>query len=855
MDKNIWSDIKAIFYEAISLDENQRETYIDRVCTNAELKQEVLTLLHAHNNSENYLEQSVIILDPVKENINFFIGKLFGKYKIVKLIARGGMGLVYLGERDDEVKQQAAVKIISPGFVSESVLKRFRNERQTLANLNHPNISRLLDAGITVDGIQFLVMEYIDGIPVDEYCDKNNLNIKERMKLFLKIASVVQYAHHNLVIHRDLKPSNILITPDGEPKLLDFGIAKILDKDGSDNENLTIKGITNFTPEYASPEQVMGENITTASDVYSLGIVLYKLLTGHNPYKINSSLSPDVKQVVTKTEPPKPSDIIYKTFEKTSFDEVIRITPESVSKTREGTIEKLHKRLSGDIDNIVSMAIRKEPERRYSSIDFFTEDIQRYLNDQPVSAHKDSFKYKAGKFFRRNKGPVITGSVIVILIMLGIAGIIWQSHLTALERDNARLEAGKANEIKSFLLNMISSPDPGKDGKDVKVIDVIQKAAGSLSTELPGQKQIEAEIRTLIGNTYLNLGIYDSAAVELNKALEINNKIFGIRSIEAAKSIKDLGQVYHYMGDFEKAEKLYMQSLDLFKSVRDKPSFELAKTLDLYATLLSDKGEYEKSEAITYDALKMAENINGPDDNDVLTIKNNLATAYNYHGKLDKADSLYRICLSAYRKKFGNVHIRVSSLLNNLAFIYIYKNKHHEAIPLLEESVDIKKRILGEDHPDLILAYSNLGSTYFNDKQFERAEKIMKLSVDVGLKNFDENNENLSRSYMWYGRVLTANGKPDKGIFYLEKAYFIRKKVFGQKNKLTLTAEVTLAKVLVDAGRFMKAESHLLQSYKLSTEYLGEKDKLTQSAVSALVELYHKSGRKDKEKFYDQLLD
>ncbi len=855
MDKNIWSDIKTIFYEAISLDESQRESFVNKVCKTPEIKQEVLSLLSAHNNSENYLEQSVVVLDPVKENISFFIGKLFGKYKIVKLIARGGMGLVYLGQRDDEVKQQAAVKIIGPGFVTESVLKRFRNERQTLANLNHPNISKLLDAGITDDGIQFLVMEYIDGIPVDEYCDKNNLTIKERMKLFLKIASVVQYAHHNLVIHRDLKPSNILVTSDGEPKLLDFGIAKILDKDGSENDKLTIKGIANFTPEYASPEQVMGESITTASDVYSLGIVLYKLLTGHNPYKISSSLPTNVKQVVTKTEPPKPSDIIYKTFERKSFDEVIRITPESVSKTREGSIEKLHKKLSGDIDNIVSMSIRKEPERRYPSIDLFAEDIERYLNDQPVSAHKDSFKYKAGKFFRRNKGPVITGSVIAILIMLGIAGIIWQSHLTAIERDNAKLEARKANEIKSFLLNMISSPDPGEDGKDVKMIDVIHKAAGSLSTELQGQKQIEAEIRTLIGNTYLNLGIYDSAAVELNKALKINNKIFGERSLEAAKSIKDLGQVYHYEGDFETAEKLYLQSLDLYKSMGDKPSLELAKILDLYATLLSDKGEYEKSEGITFDALKMAESINGPEDNDVLTIKNNLATAYNYDGKLDKADSLYRICLSTYRKKFGNVHIRVSSLLNNLAFIYIYKKEHHKALPLLEESVDIKKKVLGEDHPDLILAYSNLGSTYFNDNQFDKAEKIMKLSVEVGLKNFDENNENLSRSYMWYGRVLAADGKTDNGILYLKKAYFIRKKDFGQKNKLTLTAEITLAKVLLNAGKLEKAENHLLQCYKISNEYLGRSDKVTQSAVTTLIELYTKSGRKDKAELYNNILD
>lgn len=314
MDKNIWTDIKAIFFNAVELDSKEREAYLNNACKTPELKKEILTLIFAHDKSEKFLENPVIAFDNVADNTNLFIGKNFGKYKIDKLIARGGMGLVYLGLRDDEVRQKAAVKIINPGVSSGIVIKRFQNERQTLANLNHSNISRLLDGGITDDGIQFLVMEYIDGIPIDEYCDKNRLNIKDRLKLFLKVAAVVQYAHQNLVVHRDLKPSNILITQDGEPKLLDFGIAKILSPEGERLETVTQRGVWNLTPEFASPEQIKGETITTASDVYSLGIVLYKLLTGHSPYKIKSVFYSDINKIITQSEPTKPSEIIFKTI-------------------------------------------------------------------------------------------------------------------------------------------------------------------------------------------------------------------------------------------------------------------------------------------------------------------------------------------------------------------------------------------------------------------------------------------------------------------------------------------------------------------------------------------------------------
>ena len=854
MDKNIWTDIKTIFFKAVELDSKERDVYLNDVCKTPELKKEILTLIFAHDKSEDFLEDSIIPYEPITDNSNLFIGKTFGKYKIDKLIARGGMGLVYLGLRDDEVKQKAAVKIINPGVASGIVIKRFQNERQTLANLNHPNISRLLDGGITDDGIQFLVMEYIEGIPIDEYCDNNKLNIKDRLNLFLKVASVVQYAHQNLVVHRDLKPSNILITQDGEPKLLDFGIAKILSPEGEMLETLTQRGMWNLTPEFASPEQIKGETITTSSDVYSLGIILYKLLTGHSPYKIKSRFHSDIRQIITQTEPSKPSEIIFKTFVDESEENNSKINPESISRTREGSIDKLHKKLIGDLDNIVSMAIRKEPKRRYSSVDNFADDIKRYLNDRPVTAHSDSLIYRSKKFIKRNKTAVIFATIIFLLVNMGLAGVLWQGHLAGIERDIAKLEADKSNRTKSFLLEMISSPDPLKDGSEVKVIDVIQKASAKLQSELINHPQIEAEIRTMLGNTYQNLGIYDSAETELTKALDLNKKIYGDQSKETAISLKNVGLIYHYKGDYEKADDYYKKSLEMFKSVETNPSFERALVLDAYGTLITDQGDYEKAEKITEKALQIAEAVKGSEDPDVAEIQNNLATSYNYLGKLDLADSLYKESLRVFRKVYGNFHIRVSSSLNNLAFINIFKKEHKQALRLLEEALNIKIVVLGKNHPDLINAYSNVGSTYFNIDDYNNAEKFMKASIDVGLKNYSENNINLSRPYMWYGRTLVANKKFDKGIYYLKKAYLIRKKEFGEKNNLTLTTQSLYGQNLLIAGKLIDAEKHLVESYRGLNEILGNKTEATQKTLVALVELFKTLRKQDQVEYYSNLI-
>jgi eukaryotic-like serine/threonine-protein kinase len=392
-----WQEIKDLFGEALELDAAGRAALLDQACEGDQsLRREVESLLAASESAADQAEPA-----PAPDRM---IGRRLGAYEILKLIGSGGMAAVYLAIRaDDQYRKRVAIKIIHPGLEKEAVCRRFRNERQTLATLDHPNIVKLLDGGSTEEGLPYLVMDYVEGRPIDDYCDRHKLSIEGRLRLFLTICGAVEHAHHNLIIHRDLKPGNILVTAEGIPKLLDFGIAKLLNPAYSaENMLLTQTGMHHMTPAYASPEQVRGDTITGASDIYSLGVVLYELLTGHRPYRLKYHTPMEMERVVCETEPEKPSTAVSRVETIPGSDgPTTTITPEQVSRTREGDPEKLCRRLRGDLDNIVLTALQKEPQRRYPSVAEFSRDIQRHLDQLPVKARPATLVYRTSKFIRR----------------------------------------------------------------------------------------------------------------------------------------------------------------------------------------------------------------------------------------------------------------------------------------------------------------------------------------------------------------------------------------------------------------------------------------------------------------------
>jgi serine/threonine protein kinase len=450
MTPDDWDRAKELFGAALELDPSQRASFLAENCRDEGLRLHVEKLLTNYREAGSFLDDPVLnptIPAPTapaeiqteeasrprpqsaellttatsEEAEDPMVDRHLGAYKLVRRIGQGGMAAVFLAVRsDDEYRKQVAIKLVPPGLDSGELVSRFRNERQTLAGLDHPNIVKLLDGGSTTEGLPFLVMDYVEGSPIDEYCDEHKLSVDDRLHLFGKVCDAVQYAHDKLVVHRDLKPSNILVVADGTPRLLDFGIAKVQNPESSQGLLVTQTGTRCMTPAYASPEQMHGKPVTPATDIYSLGVVLYELLTGHRPYRLTQHTPAEMERAICEQEPEPPSTVISRVENETSSDgRPITKTPELVSQTREGQPDKLRRRLRGDLDNIVLKALQKEPLRRYESVDEFLQDIGRHLQHLPVKARPSTLVYRVSKFVRRNRTE--TGAALVVVLVLAAA--------------------------------------------------------------------------------------------------------------------------------------------------------------------------------------------------------------------------------------------------------------------------------------------------------------------------------------------------------------------------------------------------------------------------------------------------
>ena len=426
------SRIRAIYEAALAQDVAERAAFLEQECQGDEaIRREVDLLLAARQRTPDWLNEPLLAPAPGHQSAMLrspsdllppMEGRELSGYKLVREIGRGGMGAVYLAERSDGAFQkQVAVKLVQPGMNGADILARFRQEREILASLDHPGIARLLDAATTEEGLPYFVMEFVDGRPIDRWCDERKLNITQRLELFRSVCDAVQYAHQRLIVHRDLKPGNILVTADGKVKLLDFGIAKLLRQEHAGDQDATRTLLQLMTPAYASPEQVTGNAITTLTDVYSLGVVLYELLTGHRPHHLLKAAAREMERVIAEEEPTRPSMVVTTTEE--------RLTPQAVSEVREGDPNRLRKRLEGDLDCIILTALHKEPVRRYSSVEAFGADLGRHLGNLPVNAREDSLWYRTSRFVRRHPRGVAAGILIVLSALAGWFTTLWESRI------------------------------------------------------------------------------------------------------------------------------------------------------------------------------------------------------------------------------------------------------------------------------------------------------------------------------------------------------------------------------------------------------------------------------------------
>jgi eukaryotic-like serine/threonine-protein kinase len=580
-----WQRVRPILESALEVPAANRAAFLDTACTDSSLRREVESLIFSHEQASTDSLNSLPISSFAEEaQFTLPAGKRIGAYEILEEIAQGGMGAVYRAVRaDGQYKQQVALKIVRADIGAGMTASRFRNERQILASLDHPNIARMLDGGTTADGLPYLVMEFIDGLPITEYCDQKKVTVDERLQLFRTVCAAVHYAHQRLVIHRDIKPGNILVTSEGVPKLLDFGIAKILDPELLGNVTLTSAGLLVMTPEYASPEQLQGKTITTATDVYSLGLVLYELLAGRPAYRFTSRMPYQVARAVLETDPEKPSTAIRRreTTEERPQEKSV-LTPEVVSSLRGASVEKLERSLSGDLDNIVLKAIRKEPNLRYSSADQLSDDIRRHLENLPVLARKSTFAYRCRKYIARHK----FGMASVVLITLSLlAGIISATREARIARANQLRAEQRFNDVRKLANSlMFEIHDSIKDlpgatkAREILASDARQYL-DSLSREANGDPSLQHDMAAAydrLGDVYgsigaANLGDFAAASQSYAKALAIRESLAAANpkdsqlQMELADEYFRVEGIQQSNGDFASALKTVQRALALLQ--------------------------------------------------------------------------------------------------------------------------------------------------------------------------------------------------------------------------------------------------------------------------------------------------
>ena len=554
-----WQRVKDILQSALEREPADQPRFLVEACSGDEaLQREVESLLAYQSRHQGFIETRAEDAAALRQQheASALEGRRIGVYKIVREIGRGGMGAVYLAERDDEqYRHQVAIKLVKRGMDSELVIRRFKNERQILANLTHPNIAGLLDGGTTEEGLPYFVLEYVAGTPIDVYCDAQQLGVVERLKLFRIVCAAVQYAHRNLIVHRDLKPGNILVTGDGTPKLLDFGIAKLLDVDrSSDLTEMTLAGRP-MTPEYASPEQARGEAVTIASDVYSLGVVLYELLTGCRPYRFRSRLPHDISRVICEEQPAKPSTAVSRASETPTEAGGVPAAPSAahgISRKRGVEPKKLKRQLQGDLDNLVLMAMRKEPERRYASVEQLSGDIERYLERKPLLARRDTFLYRSSKFVERNRIAVAAATLIVLILIGGIV-----TTTRAARRAERRFNDVRtlANSFVFEFHDAIKDLQGATPARELVVRRALQYL-DSLSQEARGDGALQLELAAAyvkIGDVqgnhnFSNLGDTAGATASYRKAVAILEA--SVAADPAARQARrDLSVSYIKLGD------------------------------------------------------------------------------------------------------------------------------------------------------------------------------------------------------------------------------------------------------------------------------------------------------------------
>lgn len=733
MDSERWKKLSTLFHQAHQLDGEAREQFLISECgDDVDLLSELRSMLAADD--AGGLDVEEIVTRAASDSAgNMLLQQRVGNYRLVELLGAGGMGNVYLGRRiDEQFQHEVAIKVLQADNSSSHFVERFRSERQLLANLDHPNIAKLLDGGVTDDGMQFLVMEYVRGEAIDTYCDQQRLDVRQRLQLFQKLCLAVDYAHRNLVVHRDVKPSNILVTDEGVPKLLDFGIAKVIDAEGI--QQLTVDSQRMMTPEYASPEQVRGEPISTATDVYSLGVLLYRLLCGRGPYRVRSDLPSSLARAILEDLPSRPSTVLTSPDDNTDGDD----STIKISSRRQSTVTRLRRRLQGDLDNIALMALRKEPERRYASALALHQDIENYLSDRPVMARPESIGYLAGKFIRRHRVAVAVAATFCALLMASVVQIIEQ-------RNRAESASVQSEQVTSYLSTLFASASPAEArGTEITARDMLEQGASDIQ-QLNEQPLVQARLLHIMGNSYSWIGDHARAADLFQQTLDIWRRHPPDDPAQRATLLRDFATAKRILRDWDNAEVLFQDSLDAYRQVYGDKHARIAELYSSLGDMQRMQLRLPEARETLQSALAMKEALGEDGDSSTVDIRGNLALVLQDSGFLDDAVNMQQQAVDDSRRIDGDRHPNTIIRIGNLAGMQASLGKYNTALATHTEAYEYIETELLERLSTRRWAAMNRARFYHLLGRFDEA------------KVFYEKGIELSREYAGEASIMYAS--------------------------------------------------------------------------------------------------
>ena len=882
-------EIESIFDGALDRPADDRSAWLAERCAgDGALQREVEALLSAHGRVDGVLDRPPPVAVPFESPA---MHRHIGPYRVLRELGRGGMGVVYLADRDDgHFRRRVAVKLLRASPDAEELHRRFRAERQILASLAHPNIAQLLDGGITDGQLPYLVMEYVEGLPITAYCDRKLLGIEERLRLFQSVCAAVHHAHRNLIVHRDLKPGNILVTDRGEAKLLDFGIAKLL--------NPTLAAITMpvthmahrlMTPQYASPEQVCGDPLSTASDVYSLGVILYELLAGHRPYQLAAYSPGEIANIVCEREPQRPSSIAGATERVVGDDGMaVDIVPATVAAARGTSAERLRQTLRGDLDAIVMMALRKEPVRRYGSADLLAADVQRYLDGLPVTAYAGSRWYRTRSFLRRRRLEATAAAIVAAAMVGGTA--IAMSQAAAARRAQARAESALASSdaVSSFLVSLLEAyqPEQLRGGSDVARNLLAQAAAEA--DRLASEPVVQARMFEAMGRVHRGLGEYQRARSLLDRSIALREAELGRDHPDVATSLFHLADVLRRQGQYAdattasrralairstalgdsspavadvlaqlsslsvyqnrmgEAETLARRAADVRRSAGPSEESRLPTTLESLGSVLYRRGNVAESERVLRESLVISERVLGPDHVQSGYGMLRLADVVRVEpSREDEAEALYREGLRRIRAAVGERHPSAAWAMADLAGLIAPRGKAVEAERLARESLDILRTVFGPDHPTTAGALEGHAFALLHAGRLVQAESLQRASITTWERSVGRNHSAYLQSVGRLATIRMERGALDEADSLLRHTIRVREEELGQRGSVLVGLVVAaVGDVAARRGDLPAADSLYHRALAILRESVADGHVDVRRVNRALAALYERWGRR-----------